>query len=263
MIIKTAGIISLLFISAFAYPVSQSVIDDWKAQEAAHWDYYKKAVSILNTDIKKYDFSGIIKFNALTWKQHLGEDRPYSWSYLGYIGDDYQRLHIEIVSVSKKSDLTYDVKGKSKVKDIYVDFSGTLTITDILDLCDDFIYVPSYVDDNVPIKVKRQGVIIAEYSFAQNPSANDSGEFKGVFISCWYLNEQDKLFNTIEFNSDSSRNNQFFGNWTNYKTKESKTAAWGMFRIPPPSNDLDSGAGRFHPYKKYKNNGWQDYTPVD
>ena len=48
--------------------------------------------------------------------------------HLGYIGDNYQRLRMNIHSVWKLTPERYKLKGTSRVKDNDCDFEGTLTI---------------------------------------------------------------------------------------------------------------------------------------
>src|SRR5688572_22641967 len=52
-------------------------------------------------------------------------------SVLGYIGDNYQRLRIVILSARKNPGQpdTYNVTGKSMVKNVVRPFSGTMKIT--------------------------------------------------------------------------------------------------------------------------------------
>lgn len=168
-------------------------------------------------------------------------------SVFGFIGDNYQRIRIKLISVIKNqhNPSQYFVYGKSMVKGNICEFQGTIEIKNVY----------SFKSSEFPNI--RQGTIIGEYVFFENPSQKHVGQFKGVFSSDWYIDPKDGQikYNDLMMDADGFSNNQFVGTWSSYQGTLTKTCNWGDYRIPM-SGDLDSGAGEFHPDKKYLNNGW-------
>lgn len=194
--------------------------------------------------ILKYDFSPI-------WTK-TGNSSVY-----GFIGDDYQRLYIKILSVvkDKKNPDTYLISGKSMVKNNICDFSGTIKITKAR------VYkeVSADIDDEKKSQgITQQGIIFADYRFAENKTQNHSGVFEGILYSAWYRDKKGIQYDDIEIGADGFINNQFAGTWKEYKKETAKTANWGDYRIPL-SGELDMGAGEFAPDQKYLKSGWQNY----
>ena len=214
----------------------------WQNEITANADLYKREYK---TSVVKYNFSPL-------WTKTVNS------AVYGFIGDDYQRLRIKILSAakSKNSPDTYLVSGKSMVKNNVCDFSGTIKITS----AKIFKNMHWGVDDEYKnAGIKRQGIILAEYRFAEDKSQTHSGVFQGTLSTGWYIDKNGKLqYDDIESNSDGYRNNQFLGTWKSYKNKSSKNANWGDYRIPF-SGDLDIGAGEFSPMDKYLQFGWQIY----
>jgi hypothetical protein len=199
--------------------------------------------------LKKYankDFSAV-------WNYHKNQE------YLGFIGDDFYRLRIRILSVTKdKHKLhTYKVIGKSIVNNTTKDFTGTFVIERIMLLNQ----MHWGIDDKFKNKgIKAQGVIIGKYKLFQNRNLNNSGYFDGEFAALWYLSKSGKVeFDNIQMQADSFRNNQFLGTWTSYDGSKKIKSNWGDYRIPD-SGDLDVGAGEFSPNEKYLKNGWRSFS---
>jgi len=172
--------------------------------------------------------------------------------YLGYIGNNFQRLHIEFIGIQKKNDTEYFVEGKSKVNLNECNFSGIFKIEDIRALKN-----KEYgVDNLMEGKIKEQGIIIVDVNLKEDSIQRGSGIFKGLLITQWYLdNDNNLLYDDVRIDSDDYSNNQFLGTWISYKTNVVKQCAWGHYRIPH-SGDLDIGAGEFSVNEKYINNGW-------
>lgn len=179
-------------------------------------------------------------------------------SVLGFIGRNYQRIRVKIISAAKDKDDPdlYAVSGKSMIRNNILAFSGTIKILNIR------AYKRMHwgVDDEYKNKgIKKQGVIIAEYRFAENKSHIFSGIFEGRLATYWYIDRDGKLrYDDIEKESDSYHNNQFAGTWRTYRGDVVKNAGWGDHRIPL-SGDLDAGAGEFSPADEYLPYGWQTY----
>ena len=173
----------------------------------------------------------------------------------GFIGDNYQRIRIKFITVTKNqsSPDVYLISGKSMVKNNICEFRGRLTISDIKK----YKTISYGVDNKYKNKgIKGQYVILGNYKFNENESQAHSGTFKGVFQSNLYLDKNNKIhYDDIDNISDGYTNNQFIGQWIGYKGNLVKRCNWGDFRIPN-SGDLDIGAGEFSP-GKYSRDGWQ------
>ena len=174
----------------------------------------------------------------------------------GFIGDNYQRLHIKIISVKQsKIANSFMVYGKSMARRNICDFHGVIAIKNIRKY-----NVTSYGLDDMYKKagLKGQFVVVGGYSFDENQNQKNSGVFKGVFATEFYLDRNGNVrYDDIDLNADGFTNNQFVGTWTEYGSKTSKRANWGDFRIPN-SGDLDIGAGEFSPGDKYLRYDWQN-----
>ena len=179
-------------------------------------------------------------------------------SVFGFIGDDFQRLYMKILSAKKDKDRpdTYLISGRSMVKNNICDFTGTIVITKAR------VYKNMHwgVDDEYRNKgIKKQGIIIAEYNFQEDRTQKHVGVFEGVLFTAWYIDKTGQIqYDDIRSESDGYSNNQFVGTWKSYDSKIIKTAHWGDHRIPL-SGDLDGGAGEFSPLDKYLEFGWQNY----
>jgi hypothetical protein len=197
----------------------------------------------LKNDLIKHDFSKLLL--------HTDNSVVY-----GFIGDNYQRIRVRIIRISKDSlsPDSYNVFGKTMVKTNIDDFNGTIKITNIRKLKS-----MSYgVDNEYKNKgIKGEYIIIAEYKFLENKDQPHSGIFIGTFESDFYLDKNSKAqYDDIELNADGYTNNQFVGQWVDYKNNLAKRCNWGDFRVPN-SGDLDIGAGEFSPNDKYLKYGWQ------
>lgn len=195
----------------------------------------------------------ILKFNfGPLWTRVHDND-----SVLGYIGDNYLRLRIVVLSATKNPNQpdTYTVTGKSMVKNVVRMFTGTMRVTSARV----YKHPRLGVDEEYKGKIKKNGGIVGEYHFSENRKQTNTGSFDGVFVTYWYADRNGRLkYDDIEMFADGYRNNQFVGTWTSYRYKDSKIANWGDYRIPL-SGDLDIGAGEFSPDDKYLSNGWQSY----
>lgn len=199
-----------------------------------------------NNYLEKYankDFSAV-------WNYHKNDE------YLGFVGDDYKRIRIKILSsVKDKEKLqTYTVKGKTAFDNEIKSFQGTFIIKQIKLLTE----MRWGVDDEYKNKgIKAQGVLIGEYKLYEERKLENSGYFEGVLSALWYMTDAGEIkFDNIEFEADPYRNNQFIGTWTSYDGTRKLKSNWGDYRIPD-SGDLDIGAGGFSPNSKYLKNGWK------
>ena len=197
------------------------------------------------------------EFKDLVGQNRFGKLFTYTNNSMvyGFIGDNYQRLRIKIISVKQsKIANSYMVYGKSMVKGNICEFHGVINITNIRKYKTPSNGVHEMYKNT---GIKGQFIIIGDYIFDENQNQKHSGAFKGVFATEFYVGKDGKIkYDDIELNADGFNNNQFVGTWTEYAGKTSKRANWGDFRIPD-SGDLDIGAGEFSPADKYLEYGWQ------
>lgn len=178
-------------------------------------------------------------------------------SVFGFIGDDYQRLRVKILTAHRdpRRPDTYNITGKSMVRNVVRAFTGTMKITAAR------VYKDQHDGDGEYKSrgVKEHGFVAGEYHFAEDKNQTSTGTFDGVFVTNWYIDRGGRLkYDDVESFSDGYSNNQFAGTWTSYRSGAKRTANWGDSRIPL-SGDLDIGAGEFSPDDKYLKNGWQSY----
>ena len=239
-------LLSFSFLLLLALKVfSQSESEDFKNEALSN-----KAV--LNKDFKAemitQDFSKLL----------LHTDNSVIY---GFIGENYQRLRIKLITVTKDSVSpdTYHVYGKSMVKNNIDEFTGIIKISNIRK----FKNISYGVDDEYKNKgIKGEYTLIANYDFLENKNQPHSGSFKGVLKSAFYSDKNSKIhYDNIDMNSDSYTNNEFVGQWIAYNDHTTKRCNWGDFRVPN-SGDLDIGAGEFSPNAKYLKIGWLSVPEV-
>jgi hypothetical protein len=234
-----------LFSSAIIFLFSFQIYAQTESENFKYKELSNRFLSIkeFKKDLIKYDFSRLL----------LNTDNSIVY---GFIGNNYQRIRVKIISITKDT-LTldsYHVYGKSMVIGDIDEFNGTIKITHIkkfnprLHGCEDEYKYKGY---------KGEFILLGDYNFQENPAQNHSGIFKGAFRSDFFIDKKNQIrYNDIENCSDSYTNNQFIGQWISYKGSLSKRCNWGDFRAPN-SDDLDIGAGEFSPSDKYLKYGWQ------
>ena len=202
----------------------------------------------------KYDFSSI-------W---LEKDNDV----LGFIGDDYQRLNIRLISVIKCSDdfTKYYVYGKSMVKNNICIFIGEIKLLHIKQIIfdDDVKQILFEEHQDESEKSNRylapEYVLLAQYSFFEDQKEKSTGKFNGILKTNFYIHNDNVYYNDFRIEmSDKFNNNQYVGVWTSYATGKSKICNWGDFRIPFSGN-LDIGIGEFSPNPTYYQKGWDSYS---
>lgn len=200
--------------------------------------YLDSKAHFINDDkFDKFDFSGI-----------LADSRT---KFLGYIGADYHRLHINFSNVKKASHTKYIVSGEYKISAEARPFNGEIQITKIRK----YTNLNYGVDDFMKGKINAQGIALASYFL------KGDGDFqaKGQMLMKWYIDSDKRLaYDDISEDEDMYANNLFCGECKVGKA-QIKPCAWGHYRIPN-SGDLDIGAGEFSPSQKYINNGWSDFN---
>lgn len=192
-----------------------------------------------------YDFSSI-------WN-----NTPNNLVY-GILGKDHQRLRIKFLSVVKNSERlnSYDVYGKSLVEGTVCEFHGTISIIEIRELSE----LNYGIDDEYKNSgIKKQGMLNAEYLFAEHRDQKNTGIYSGQLYSEWYLDKKNEIeLDDIEISSDGHYNNAFVGIWKSFTSGKEKMANWGDYRVPNANDDFDIGAGEFRVSKKYISHGWPD-----
>lgn len=176
---------------------------------------------------------------------------------LGFIGTDYQRLRLKLLTVrpDPQQPGRYLVTGKSKVRTNVTSFTGTFRVLHVRENED-----PPRTVDEGPTPAVKSGVVLAEYELRETAGQPGAGVFRGVRRSGWYQDRAGKLYyDNLQAYSDAFNNNQCVGTWQSYKTGAIKSCNWGDYRIPE-SGDFDQGAGEFSPAAKYLANGWESYS---
>jgi len=178
--------------------------------------------------------------------------------FLGFIGNDYQRLFIHFYSISqdKRNPALYYVKGSSEAKGIVCGFEGTITVRSIVT----FRKMHWGVDDKYKDKgVQAEGVFSASYELREDRAQKHAGVFAGQMKLDWFADRDGTLrYDDMRIDADDYSNNQYTGTWMAYSSDKSKTANWGEYRIPN-SGDLGAGIGEFSPNPKYCSHGWGTY----
>ncbi|MGD0339763.1 MAG: hypothetical protein ABSB78_13360 [Bacteroidota bacterium] len=210
---------------------------------------YSQDTTSFYTQAKHINFGRLWILDSIDTEHGHRVKRPEP---LGFIGDNYQRFRIHLISVIKNNDNPYEymIYGKSKVKTNICEFQGRLVIKQV------------YIYKNPEVPEYKTGYLKGEYYFTENKKDRGTGYFKGIFTTYWYFDKNNLLkYDFLMSDADGFSNNEFVGTWTSYQDGQSKKCNWGDFRIPD-SGDLDVGAGEFGVATKYENNGWKDYTSI-
>lgn len=197
----------------------------------------------------KAHFAKQDKFDDFDFSNILADKRI---KFLGYIGADYHRLHINFDSIKKISRSKYIVSGNYKITEEARPFKGEIQISEIRKYTN-FNYG---VDDFMKGKINAQGIALATYFIK---GETEKFQAKGCMLTRWYIDNDEKLlYDDISEDEDLYANNLFCGECKVGKV-QIKPCAWGHYRIPN-SGDLDIGAGEFSPNPKYLGNGWSDFN---
>ncbi|WP_293311867.1 hypothetical protein [Pedobacter sp. UBA5917] len=213
-----------------------------KAQQVAHTDFVASTA--------KYDFSKIwVSDSIADLDEEIENKKIKAAEAIGFIGDNYQRFYIHLISVIKDIEKPneYFAYGKTMVKNNICSFQGKIKITE----------AGFYKESDKP-KFK-QGFIVADILFFEDQKSISAGSIKGKLTTHFALDAKGNMFyDTINMMADGFSNNEFVGAWTGYKSKITKKCNWGDYRIPG-CGDLDIGAGEFSVNEKYLKNGWENY----
>lgn len=230
------GIIFVLLSFMMSTPLyAQSGLDAYKAIIDLDDEY--TSIDSNMDEIQKLDLS---KF----WCGNESERR------FGFIGSNYRRLHIKLISVIKNPvrPNEYFVYGKSKASDNICSFQGIIDIKE------------SHYLKTLENPEGNTGILAGEYTFYEDPKTKHSGTFQGKFVTYWYKDKEGAIrYNDLWDVSAMYNNNQFVGTWTGYDKGNTMTANWGDSRIPQ-SGDLDVGSSEFGPNEKYYPYGWKSFA---
>ncbi|MBX3281575.1 MAG: hypothetical protein KF756_03770 [Acidobacteria bacterium] len=229
----------LLILGVFGSLASgQSDVAGWKSSLLAEPTLSKVEAK---TELRKFDLSGV-------WTA------AENTTIFGFIGKNYRRIRIKIISAEKTADpFVYNVTGASLVGDTFRRFKGTIAITNARMFK---VVEPEFAKE---AKVKKRGIVLANYNFIEEGTGSHSGTFSGTAFSAVYIDTAGKLhYDELEGFADGFSNNQFAGEWRSKDGKVTLVCNWGDSRIPL-SGDLDIGDGEFSPNPKYFKNGWQSY----
>lgn len=237
---KRLRILVLLILAINTYAQTDKDRTDWVAAMSA-----ESKLANADSSVLKHDFAPL-------WVR-LDDNA----SVVGYVGTDFQRMRIVILSATKSPSEpgTYNVTGKSMVKNVVRPFSGTMKITKTSS-------TPKAGDEEEykGENVRGAGAVFGEYHFVEDAKQTSTGKFDGSFVTYWILDANGKLqYDEVMMGADAYLNNQFAGTWTSHRSKASKPASWGDSRIPV-AGGLDIGAAEFSPEQKYIKNGWQNYV---
>ncbi len=179
--------------------------------------------------------------------------------FLGYIGKDYRRIHVNFNSINRSETIQnlYFVTGQTTVFKNTCDFEGTISIEQIREFKNMYFGVDNMYEND---GIKAQGIAIGKYSFIENPEQQHVGTFEGIMTLWWYIDKDDNIkYYDLNNHSDRYKNNQYIGTWTEYGKSAPKICNWGEHRIPF-SGDLDWGAGEFSVNPKYYEKGWEEFN---
>jgi hypothetical protein len=178
----------------------------------------------------------------------------------GFIGDNYERFRIKLLSVIKDpaDPLLYRVYGKNMVKNNICEFQGEFRVTAIRRYADVSYGVDETYRDSA---IQGRYLVCGTYRLLEDPIQQHSGLFSGSFASYFYLDRNGAVrYDNIDEFSDGHCNNQFVGTWSSYEGHKTKRCNWGDGRIPN-AGYFDMGAGEFSPAEEYLMNGWQNIKP--
>ena len=178
-------------------------------------------------------------------------------NFLGFIGVNRKRLRITFTSIKKSEENkdVYEAEGFSTVMNKNKrTFKGTFKLLSHYRLT-----APAFDGDEPVKKGEAEGFSTFSYTLKEDENLTATGIFKGEMLVLWYKGINKKpVYTELFIQSDGSRNYQFFGTWTSYKTKKTSVASWGEDRIPC-SGDFDLGDGDFGPNPKYWQYGWEEF----
>ena len=220
-----------------------------------------KTESLMQNNVDNKEL--LMEYSFLDFSNLLTENNS---ALLGFMGADYQRIRIKMISVTKNPENPnkYIVYGKRKThKEVY-EFNGEIEVIHIREIIDSYkleLYEEAmkHGDYKTADWLKTPCyLLVAKCVFYEDSIKTNSGFFNGILVSQYYLKNNIACYPYFEIESDKFSNNSFVGTWSGYENKTIKKCNWGEYRIPN-SGDLDVGVGLFSPNIKYLKRGWQSY----
>lgn len=135
----------------------------------------------------KAHFAKQDKFDDFDFSNILADKRI---KFLGYIGADYHRLHINFDSIKKISRSKYIVSGNYKITEEARPFNGEIQISEIRKYTN-FNYG---VDDFMKGKINAQGIALATYFIK---GETEKFQAKGCMLTRWYIDNDENCYTTI------------------------------------------------------------------
>lgn len=239
------NILTLFLLLSINNIVNAGQIEDWLySLENPEWKDFELHKDNMKEKHLHHDFS------QLLMPKH---------DFLGYIQPNYRRLKIIFTSVTKDNNAQdkYLITGYSVVNNNKCDFNGIINIKQIREY--KLKQFGLGVNDAEYSNIAARGILIGSYEFKENTNQKYSGLFNGIITLYWYIDKGGNIQydNLLYHYSDSYKNNQYIGVWSQYNKETSKQANWGEYRIPF-SGDLDIGADGFWANPTYSKYGWDD-----
>lgn len=170
-------------------------------------------------------------------------------TFQGTIGDYNQRLELRFTAVSKVSDTTYSVIGKSKVNNNICDFAGQFILSKV-----------EAVKPECDEPYNSEGIIYASYKLEENREQKHVGLFSGANRTMF--DETEKGIEQFSGWYSDEGVNIFIGEWQEYGKTVLKYCSWGL-QIPPTKGDdlFKHYDNEFYIFNnKYLDKGWKSYV---
>ncbi len=212
-----------------------------------------------NTPAEMFERKWTIKQIDKLSKQHpanlpiLNYDFSEVWidnGYLGFKGDNYQRMRVAFTEGNKVATDEYKLKGTVAIDAMSRPIECTLHIVSV---------VSRDGDETEDIATEKIYDLFGAYTINIYSTYGDShGTQKGVFYTSVYELDDTVSLNDLGGYADGWCNNLFCGWVINRKGKTQEKMHFGIGRIPD-CGDLDVGVGEFIPNEKYYPYGWDNY----
>ncbi len=215
-----------------------------KAQLAGTTDFYAA--------IKTYNLAPLWRADRLRLLS-LKQDERFPEPY-GTLGTNYQRFYIHYTSVIKDPahPYQYQVKGKTRIRNLVRPFTGTITVVQA------GIYKPGSPYAPESYKDYKRGKIICRVAIIEDQSVAGSGSINGELTTDFCINAQNQvLYDTLDFGIDGYGNNQFTGTRIAYNNKLREKLQYGDFNLTG-SEFADVDGITVPP--RYENYGWQGFV---
>lgn len=148
--------------------------------------------------IKTYDLSTILTADSILIEdRENSRDKVRRAEILGFIGDNFQRLHIRFISIIQNPTNPYEylAYGKTMVKENVCSFQGKITVKE------------SRVTNSADIQAYRQGTIICDVVLYEDRKQPSTGLFKGTLSTNFIIDDKGKFrYDALMFDADGFSN---------------------------------------------------------